>query len=225
MSELSRKALGGFIKFHLFLGLLLFLPAWSLRFWEAWTYLILFSISVLLITLYFLKHDPGLIELRLKVGPGAERERSQAIIQAAASLMLVALYTIAGFDHRLRFSAVPRQIVLAADVLVVLGFLIIFFVFRENSYTSGVIAVEAGQQVISTGPYRLIRHPMYAGASLIFLATPLGLGSFWALLAAVSLCGTMIVRLLNEERFLSANLPGYGSYCRDVRYRLVPLVW
>jgi protein-S-isoprenylcysteine O-methyltransferase Ste14 len=207
------------------LALVLFLPAWSLRFWEAWVYWTLFSVSVLLITLYFLKYDPRLIERRLEVGPGAEREKSQVILQAIASVLLLALFVIPGFEHRLHGSAVPMPAVLTADVLVLLGFLIIFFVFRENSYTSGIVTVEAGQRVIATGPYRLVRHPMYAGAALIFLATPVALGSLWALLAAVPLCGTMVLRLLDEERFLSANLPGYDAYCREVRYRLLPLVW
>jgi protein-S-isoprenylcysteine O-methyltransferase Ste14 len=225
VTELSRKALGGFVRFHVILALLLFLPAWSLRFREAWIYWVLFSASVLLITLYFLKHDPRLVERRLEVGPGAERRRSQVIIQAIASVMLLALFIIPGLDHRLGWSAVPMPVVLAADALVAAGFLIIFFVFRENSYTSGVVAVEEGQRVVATGPYRLVRHPMYAGASLLFLATPFALGSPWALLAAVPLCGVMVVRLLDEERFLRANLPGYDSYCRAVRHRLLPLVW
>ena len=132
---------------------------------------------------------------------------------------------IPGFERRLHGSAVPAPAVLAADVLVALAFLIIFLVFRENSYTSGVVTVEAGQRVIATGPYRLVRHPMYAGASLLFLATPFALGSLWAMLAAVPLCGVMVVRLLDEERFLSANLAGYDDYRREVRHRLVPLVW
>jgi protein-S-isoprenylcysteine O-methyltransferase Ste14 len=225
VSDLSKKAIAGCIRFNGFLALLLFLPAWSLRFWEAWTYWVVFSASVLLITVYFLEHDPRLIERRLDAGPGAEREKSQAIIQAIASLMVLALFLIPGFDHRLGWSAVPTPVVLTADVLVVSGFLVVFLVFRENSYTSAVVTVEADQRVISSGPYRLVRHPMYAGAWLIFLATPFALGSWWALLAAVPLCGLIVVRLLHEERFLSANLPGYDSYRREVRYRLVPLVW
>lgn len=225
MGDLSRKALGGFFKFQMFLALLLFLPAWSLRFWEAWVYWTLFSASVLLITLYFLKHDPDLIGRRLEVGPGSEPEKGQKIIQAIASLLTCALFLIPGFDHRLHWSAVPIPIVLSADVLVASGFLIIFFVFRKNSHTAGVVKVEAGQQVISTGPYRLVRHPMYAGSMLLFLATPFALGSSWALLAAVPLCGVIVVRLLDEERFLSAHLPGYDAYRRKVRYRLIPVVW
>jgi protein-S-isoprenylcysteine O-methyltransferase Ste14 len=225
MSGLSRKALTGVIQFQLVLALLLFLPAWSLRYWEAWIYWTLFSVSVLLITLYFLKHDPRLIERRLEAGPGAEREKSQRIIQTIAGLVFFALLIIPGFDHRLHWSTVPIPIVLTADLLVVAGFLIIFFVFRENSYTAGTVKVEADQRVISTGPYRLVRHPMYAGALLMLTATPLALGSLWALIPAVLLFGVIVARLLAEERFLSANLKGYDEYRQKVRYRLMPLVW
>jgi protein-S-isoprenylcysteine O-methyltransferase Ste14 len=225
MSGLTKRALIGFVQFHVFLALLLFLPAWSLRYWEAWLYWTLFAGSGLALTLYFLKHDPSLIERRLQAGPGAEREKSQKIIQAIASLMLFPLFIIPGFDHRLHWSAVPIPIVLSADVLVVAGYLIIFFVFRENSYTAGTVKVEADQQVISTGPYRLVRHPMYAGALLLFLATPFALGSLWAQIPAVLLIGVIVARLLAEERFLSANLAGYDAYRRKVRSRLIPKVW
>jgi protein-S-isoprenylcysteine O-methyltransferase Ste14 len=225
VNSLWKKALIGFIRLQVMLALLLFLPAWSLRFWEAWIYWMLFSGSVLIITLYFLKHDPRLVERRLKVGPGAEPERSQKIIQAIAGMLACALIIVPGFDHRFHWSAVPVPIVLLADVLVVLGLLIVFFVFRENSHAASVVRVEADQQVISTGPYRLVRHPMYAGAVLMFLATPFALGSLWALLVAVPLCGVVVVRLLDEERYLSVNLPGYYAYCQTVRYRLMPLVW
>jgi len=225
VSELSRKALAGIIKFQAFLALVLFLPSWSLRYREAWIYWVLFSISVLIITLHFLRHDPGLIERRLEVGPGAEPSRSQRIIQAIASVLLCALFVVAGLEHRLSGSWVPIPVVLSADGVVLLSFLIIFLVFRENSHTGGVVKVEANQQVISTGPYRLVRHPMYAGSALVFLATPWALGSPRALIVAVALCGVMVVRLLDEERLLSANLPGYDDYRRKVRYRPMPLVW
>jgi protein-S-isoprenylcysteine O-methyltransferase Ste14 len=225
VNHLSKKAFRRFIKFHLFLGVMIFLPAWSLRFWEGWVYWSLYSVSSLLIMVHFLKYDPRLIKRRLEVGPGAERRRSQVIIQSFASLMLIVLFILSGLDHRLHWSPVPIPIVLTADLLVLLGFLIIFFVFRENSYASGVVTVEADQQVISTGPYRLVRHPMYVGVSLVFLATPLALGSLWAFVPAVSFCGMLVIRLLDEERFLLASLPGYGSYCDKVRFRLVPLVW
>jgi protein-S-isoprenylcysteine O-methyltransferase Ste14 len=209
MKNLSQRAILGLIRLQLLLALLLFLPAWSLRFWEAWIYWILFSVSVLFITLYFLKHDPALIERRMRVGPAAEQEKSQKIIQAIAGVLSCAVFIVPGFDHRFRWSSVPAPAVLASDALVMLGLLLVFRVFQENSYTASTVQVEVNQQVIATGPYAQIRHPMYAGSILWFLATPFALGSLWAVLPAILLCGVIVVRLLDEERYLSANLSGY----------------
>jgi protein-S-isoprenylcysteine O-methyltransferase Ste14 len=207
------------------LALLLFLPAWSLRYWEAWIYWTLFSASMLAITGYFLKHDPRLIERRLEVGPGAEPSRSQRIIQSISGGLCCALFVVSAIDHRLRGSNVPIAAVLSADGLVLVAFVLYFRVFLENRHTAGTVKVEADQPVISTGPYRLVRHPMYAASAILFLSTPLALGSFWALIVALLLCGLVIVRLLDEERFLTANLPGYDAYCRQVRSRLIPGIW
>ena len=135
------------------------------------------------------------------------------IIQTISSLLLLALYVIPGLDHRFHWSTVSTPVVLLADLLVVLGFLIIFLVCRENSYTSGVVKVEIGQQVICDRGLPVVRHPMYSGSSLLFLATPFALGSpSGRLVAAVSLCGVMVVRLLDEDAVLSAELPGYDDY-------------
>jgi protein-S-isoprenylcysteine O-methyltransferase Ste14 len=225
MSELSRKALRGFVGLEVILLVMLFLPSWSFRFWQAWIHWLVISLSSLFITLYFLKRDPHLVEGRLNVGPAAEPERRQQILQALAALLFIALFTIPGFDHRLHWSVVPVPVVLLADVIALVGYAIIFFVFKENTYAASIVRVEAGQRVIDTGPYRLVRHPMYAAGALIFFATPLALGSLWALLVAVLLSGVVVARLIDEERLLSAKLPGYDAYRRKVRFRLVPKVW
>jgi protein-S-isoprenylcysteine O-methyltransferase Ste14 len=216
MHNFTNQAILGFIRLQLFLALLLFLPAWSLRFWQAWLYWILFSASVLFITLYFLKHDPALIARRIAVGPSAEQEKRQKIIQAIAGVLSCIVFMVPGFDHRFHWSSVPARITLAADALVVLGLLIVFRVFQENSYTASTVQVAANQPVISTGPYAWIRHPMYAGIAL---------DSLWALLPAVLLCAVVVARLLDEERYLSENLLGYDAYCQKVRHRLIPYVW
>ena len=168
---------------------------------------------------------PSSLSVDSRSVPGAEPEESQKVIQAIAGALACALVIVPGFDYRWRWSAVPIPMVLAADVLVVLGFLMIFFVFRANSHAASSVRVEADQPVISTGPYRIVRHPMYAGGLVMVLATPCALGSLWALLVAVPLCSVIVVRLLDEERYLSAHLPGYDAYCAHVRYRLLPLVW
>jgi protein-S-isoprenylcysteine O-methyltransferase Ste14 len=222
---LARLALGGVARFQAVLAVLIFLPAWSVRFFEGWLYWLVFFACALALTLYFLKHDPGLIASRLKVGPRAEREASQKKIQAAGSVALCSMYITAGLDHRFQWSAVPLQVALGADVLVGLGYLLIFFVFKANSHASSIIEVKPDQQVISTGPYRWVRHPMYAGVILFVLASPLALGSLWALICAALLCFAMAVRLLAEERFLAINLPGYAAYRATTRYRLIPGIW
>ena len=132
---------------------------------------------------------------------------------------------MAGFDRRFGWSSVPPVLVIAADVLVAAGFLITFFVFRENSFTSAIVEVAERQQVISTGPYRLVRHPMYAAALLLFLAIPLALGSYWALLSVPPLYFCIAWRLLEEEEFLLRSLPGYDRYVRTTRFRLIPRIW
>jgi protein-S-isoprenylcysteine O-methyltransferase Ste14 len=114
---------------------------------------------------------------------------------------------------------------MAGVVAFILAFILIFIVFRENTYTSGVIEIAEGQRVISTGPYAVVRHPMYTGGIVFMLAAPLMLGSWWAVIPAVVVCGGIVVRLLDEERFLAKNLSGYADYCQRVRWRLVPGVW
>jgi protein-S-isoprenylcysteine O-methyltransferase Ste14 len=225
MSRLAKKSILGLVQLQVILALLLFVPAWSIRWWQGWTYWAVFGGTCTAITAYFLKYDPALVERRMETGPTAEREKSQKIIQAIAGLMFVLLMVVPGLDHRFHWSTVPTHVVVAGDLLVVAALLGFFLVMRENSFAAATIKVEAEQRVISTGPYRIVRHPMYAGGTLLFIASALALGSLWALIMAAGVCAAMIARLLDEERFLSANLPGYDDYRRNVRYRLIPLVW
>jgi protein-S-isoprenylcysteine O-methyltransferase Ste14 len=224
-TSLWRRAFVGLIKFYVALAFLLFLPAWTVHFWEGWLYWIVMSACSLLITLFFLKYDPSLVERRLVVGPGAEQTPRQKLIQAVASLLVLACFILPGLDHHFHWSSVSTAVVIIANALVVVSFLIFFVVFRENSFAAGTVRVEAEQRVISSGPYAIVRHPMYVGAILLFLATPFALGSWVTLVVAVPLCLMVVVRLLDEERYLSNNLAGYEDYRRRVRYRLLPFVW
>ena len=223
--DLRREAIQGMVRFLIVMALLIFLPAWSLRYWEGWLFWMVFSALVLWITLYFLEHDPHLIEGRMNAGPGAEQQRNQKIIQAIAGILAIALIVVPALDYHFHGSSVPTAIVLMADVLMVVGFVIVFRVFKENSFAASTIKVDTEQQVISTGPYRWVRHPMYAGASLALLATPIALGSWWGVLVGLALIAVIVVRLLDEERYLSSSLPGYADYCRKVRYHLIPSLW
>lgn len=225
MKNLTGQALLGLVQLLLMLAIFLFFPGWTLDYWQAWVFLGVFSMSVLLITLYFLRNDPNLIQSRLKVGPVAEQQKSQKIIQALASIFFILPFITSSIDHRLGWSKVPTLIVLLGDVLVVLGLYIVFLVFRENTFTSATIEVSEEQRVISTGPYAVIRHPMYSGAFIMLLGIPFALGSWWALIFVFLLFAAIVCRLLEEEKFLSKKLPGYTSYRQKVRYRLIPFVW
>jgi len=225
VTRIWKRALLGLTGLALIMAVLLFLPAWSLAWWEAWLYWVVFLGASLFVTLHFLRRDPELIERRLTAGPGAEQERSQQVIQSALSLVFAALLLVPGFDHRLHWSAVPLPMALVADAFVAAGFWLIFRVFSENSYASNTVRVEAGQEVISTGPYRFVRHPMYSGGLVLFVFTPLALGSWWAFAPGVLLCCGAVARLLEEERFLTAHLVGYAEYREKVQRRLIPFVW
>jgi protein-S-isoprenylcysteine O-methyltransferase Ste14 len=225
MSNLFLKTFLGFAFLMLVLALALFLPAGSLRFWQAWVYLADFAGCTVLITAYLMRNDRELLARRVRGGPTAETQKSQQVIQGLASLFFIALYIVPGLDYRFHWSHVSPVVSWVADAFVALGFYIVFLVFRENSYTSATIEVSGEQQVISSGPYAVVRHPMYAGAFLLLLATPLALGSWVSLPLPIPVILVIIVRLLDEEKFLSANLSGYEAYRQKVHYRLLPFVW
>jgi protein-S-isoprenylcysteine O-methyltransferase Ste14 len=203
----------------------IFVSAGTIRFWQGWLFWLSFSVSVIAITAYLLNRDPALVERRMRAGPRAESRPSQKIIQALNLVMFVAIMIVSGLDHRFGWSHLPATIVVIANVLVMAAFGFILLVLGENTFAASTITVEAGQRVISTGPYARVRHPMYAGAVLLILAMPMALGSLWGLLAAAILPPILIARIFDEERTLSAELPGYDDYRRAVPYRLIPLVW
>ncbi len=225
MSNLFIKTFLGFAFLMLVMAVALFLPAGSLGFWQAWVYLAVFAGCTILITAYLMRNDQDLLARRVRGGPTAETQKSQQVIQSLASLFFIALFIVPGLDFRFHWSSVPPAVSWVADGFVALGFYIVFLVFRENSYTSATIEVSGEQKVISSGPYAVVRHPMYAGAFLLLLATPLALGSWVSIPLPIPVILVIIVRLLDEEKFLSANLSGYEAYRQKVRYRLVPYVW
>jgi protein-S-isoprenylcysteine O-methyltransferase Ste14 len=225
MTDFNKKALAGLLRFLIGLALLLFLPAWTLRYWQAWIFLFVFSSSVLAITVYLIKKDPQLLRRRMNAGPGAEKERSQRIIQWATLIAFVAMFVFSAIDHRFQWSTVPLYITTAGNVLIALGLLIIFFVFRVNTFTSGIIEVDSEQKVISTGLYALVRHPMYVGALVMLFGVPPALGSAWGLCAVLVIAVAIGWRLVDEEDFLIRKLPGYSEYRNKVKYRLIPFIW
>jgi protein-S-isoprenylcysteine O-methyltransferase Ste14 len=206
------------------MGILLFAPAWTFGYWQAWIYLFVFAASSALITAYLWEKDPKLLERRLNAGPRAEKDRIQKLIQLFASFAFIGAMILTSLDHRFLWSAVPLPVVIAGDVLVALGFLTVFLVFKENRFTAATIEVVSDQRVISTGPYAIVRHPMYSGAlSCSWYASRARI--MVGLLMFVAMVFTIAWRALDEERFLLTNLRGYEEYCQMVRYRLVPFVW
>jgi len=216
------KAWFGLVFLAITMGLALFVSAGTLRYGQAWAYLGVFFGASFLITLYLMKKDPALLQRRLRAGPTAEKETTQKIIMFFASLGYIAMLVVSALDHRFLRSSVPLYAIITGDALAALCFGIIYLVYKENTFASATIEVAEGQKVVSTGPYAIVRHPMYAGGSLLFIGTPLALGSYWGLLAFVAALPTLLWRLLDEEKFLCKNLPGYTEYCANVRWRLIP---
>jgi aminoglycoside phosphotransferase (APT) family kinase protein/protein-S-isoprenylcysteine O-methyltransferase Ste14 len=225
LANLIVRTVLGFAFLMLVLAVALFVPAGSFGFWQAWVYLAVWGVCVVLITAYLIKYDQRLLAGRVKAGPVAETQKSQQIIQSLASLFFIALFIVPGLDHRFHWSAVPPVLSLVADAFVAFGFSIVFLVFRENTYTSATIEVSDEQEVIATGPYSVVRHPMYAGAALLLLFTPLALGSWVALPCPLPLILVVAARLVQEEKYLLAHLAGYEGYRQKVRYRLIPFIW
>lgn len=202
------------------LGLVLFLPAGSLRYWQGWVYWTTFLIPTLFITVYFFKRNPELLARRWQV----KDQETVRKIPAFFKLSYLA-YIIPGFNFRFHWSTVPIWAVIAANLMVFLGYVFIILVFKENSFTSSNITVENEQKVISTGPYSIIRHPMYTGLLVMGLFAPLALGSYWAFIPALLHIPWTVIRIRNEEELLLRELPGYRDYCAKIPYRLIPSVW
>jgi len=221
MSLKSRLALRFLIALVVF-GTLLFIPAGSFRFWQGWTYLVIFFVPGLLGFVYFYKHDPELVERRLRL---KEKVREQRRIMTFVYVIWLIALLIPGLDHRFGWSHLPSDLALASQVVVFGGYLLTLWVVKVNRFAARTIQVEPGQTVVSTGPYGIVRHPMYLGVCATLLFTPLALGSYFALPVFVLLIPLVVLRLLNEEKVLRNELPGYPEYCLHTRFRLIPFLW
>jgi len=224
---MNKAKLAGLIVFWVVLLLLvisglLFPPAGTWHFWQAWVLLAVFFLPTVVVSFVLLSRDPELLQRRMRLG---EKERVQRIVMAVIVVPYFGMFLVAGFDRRFEWSHVPVALVLAADLLEVAAYLVTFRVLQVNRYASRLVQVEPGQQVVSTGPYAIVRHPMYAGGLLMILVVPLALGSYWAFLAALPIPPLLAARLLNEEAVLTRDLPGYDEYRHRVRWRLLPGVW
>jgi protein-S-isoprenylcysteine O-methyltransferase Ste14 len=204
------------------LGALLFLPAGTFDYWEAWVFIAVWAACNLSLTVWVAINDPQLLERRMRAGPTAEKEKSQKIIVTIALLSLAVAVLIPALDRRYGWSDVPTSVVILGNALIAISYVGFYFVFRENTYGAATVRVEENQRVISTGPYAVVRHPMYAVALILMIGIPLALGSWWGLLAFALGVPALVLRMLDEERLLKRELPGYAEYTQGVRSRLIP---
>jgi protein-S-isoprenylcysteine O-methyltransferase Ste14 len=206
------------------IALALFLSAGTINYWQAWVYLGVSAASSIPLTLHIV-NDPILLENRTKAGPTAENRPLQKIIVACIAIPYVAAFIVPGLDYRFGWSSVPSWLSVVGDILIVVAMWMIYRVFKENSYGSATVEVTQDQKVISTGPYAIVRNPMYSTAAVYFIAMALALGSYWGLIPAALMILGFVWRLFDEEKFLAQNLPGYTDYCARVRWHLIPGVF
>ena len=203
---------------------LLFLPAGTLDYWQAWVFLAVFCIASLS-TVYWLKKDPAALERRMHAGPAAETRTVQKVVAAGVYVLFSALLVFSALDHRFGWSPVPAAVSLTGDALVAIGLGIAIFTVIENRYAAATVTVEEGQKVVSTGLYGLVRHPMYVGAMIMIAGIPLALDSWWGLAVLIPYLFGVAFRIRDEERMLTNELNGYREYTQKVHHRLVPHVW
>ena len=219
------RAFAGFAFLFAIVALVLFGAAGTLAWPRAWAALAVFFGASAVISVWLWFRDKALLERRVKAGPGSEPDPIQNVVQALAGLTFLAIFAIPGLDRRFGWSHLPLAASIVGDALVAAGFLIVFLTFRANSFTAGTIEIAENQRLIDSGPYAIVRHPMYAGALILIAGLPLALGSWWGLIPAAVMVPVIAWRLVREEDFLAANLAGYGAYRSRVRYRLAPALW
>lgn len=224
MKILAKTALSAALGLTAF-GLLLFLPAGTFHYWQAWVFLVVFALATWIPSIYLMRTNPAALERRLRAGPLAETRLLQRIIISIALLSMLSALVLSALDHRFGWSSVPAAVCLVGDVLVAIGLGMAMLVVIQNSYAAANVTVEADQTVITTGLYGLVRHPMYTGNVIMMVGIPLALGSYWGLLLLIVGIAVLAIRIRDEEKLLSHELTGYREYAEQVQYRLVPYVW
>ena len=222
MQKLKVKALKMFGLAPIILGVIFFVPAGSFRFWEAWVYSAVIIIPMIFVVIYFLLNNPQVLERRMQY---KEKELRQKKIIIIGNILFFIALILPGLDYRFGLSDISAVMVFSSDAMVLAGIFIYFLVLKENSYASRIIEVQEGQKTISTGPYSVVRHPMYSAVGIMYLFTPIALGSYWAIIPMLLIVPIIVLRILNEEETLKKDLPGYTEYVTKTRYRLIPFIW
>jgi protein-S-isoprenylcysteine O-methyltransferase Ste14 len=205
-------------------GLLLFLPAGTFHYWQAWVFLAVFALSTWIPSVYLMRTNPAALQRRMR-GPLAETRKLQRIVIAVIFVCFPAMFVVSALDHRFGWSTVPASMSLVGDALVATGLILDMLVVIQNGYAAVNVVVESGQRLISSGLYGLVRHPMYTGNVILMLGVPLALGSYWGLIFVIPGLIVLILRIRDEEDLLAHELSGYREYTHQVRYRLMPYVW
>jgi protein-S-isoprenylcysteine O-methyltransferase Ste14 len=220
--RLAAQTLASTLSGVVFFAGALFLPAGTLNYWQAWVFIAVFTVSTLVPSIWLAWRDPAALQRRMHVGPVAETRPVQRIVISATGVSVVALLVVSALDHRFGWSQVPIGVVVAGNVLVAAGLILAQWVVFQNRYAAATITVEAGQTLVSTGLYGVVRHPMYLGALVMLVGTPPALGSYWGALVLIPGVLTLVMRIVDEEKMLSAELDGYREYTRRVPYRVIP---
>ena len=220
--KLLFSALSKFIFGLLFVGLLLFLPAWTFNYPNAWLFIALLFIPMLILGIVLFIKSPDLLKKRLNA---KEKQATQKSVVGISALLFLVGFIIAGLDFRFNWSSVPKWLVIIASIVLFISYLLYGEVMRENAYLSRTIEVQENQKVIDKGLYKIVRHPMYSVTIFLFLSIPLILGSWYSLICFIPYIPVIIVRIINEEKLLEKELEGYTEYKNRTKYRLIPFIW
>lgn len=220
--RLAIRALIKYLAGLILVGILLFVPAGNFRYFEAWLFIGLLFVPMLLLGIVLLILSPELLQKRLE---SKEEEKTQKGVLGVFALLFIAGFVVAGLDYRFDWSHFPPIIPKIGSVFLLVCYALYAEVIRENAYLSRTIHVQEGQRVIDTGLYALVRHPMYTVTLLLFLSFAVVLNSLWTLFCFLLFIPLFVIRILNEEKVLLKDLQGYASYREKVKYRLIPFIW
>jgi len=221
-SSLRKTLISRYLLAIIMLGFFFFLPAGTFNYWHAWIYIGILFIPAGFVMIYFYRKNPEFLERRMRY---REKEVTQQKILKYSSFIFFIGLLIPGLDFRFQWSHVPVYVILISDMFILIAYLFVFYVFKINPYASRTVEVEENHQLITFGPYGLVRHPMYTGVILLYLFTPIALGSYWGLIPFLSLPLIIIARIKNEEKVLKNELSGYEAYCLQTKFRLIPYIW